>query len=129
MSAIDCAVDAVPLIVVVLTERFEQTLPDPLTCRAVEPVEHRLPGTKIAREISPRSPRPPPPQHRFHEVAVVPPRPPGALPHAQRRFDSQPLPLIQLQANHRGRLMEHTLAAMESSLLPSAAKNSARPAG
>ena len=84
MSAIDRAVDAVPLIVVVLTERFEQTLPDTPACPAVEAIEHRLPRAKIARQISPRSARTPPPQYRFHEVAIVPPRPPGALPHAQR---------------------------------------------
>ena len=103
ISAIDSAVDAVPLIVVVLTERFEQMLPDTLACPAVEAIEHRLPGAKIAGEISPRSARTPPPQYRLHEVAIVPPRPPDTLPHAQRCFDLLPLSLIQLQANHWAR--------------------------
>jgi hypothetical protein len=35
---------------------------------------------------------------------------------AQRRFDPLPLLLIQLQAHHRGPLMEHTRAPMESPL-------------
>ena len=38
-----------------------------------------------------------------YEVAIVPPGPPRALHHAQRCFDLLPLPLIQLQANNRGR--------------------------
>ena len=102
MSAIDRAVDAVPLIVGVLTKCFEQTLPDTLACPTVEPVEHGLPGAKVAGKISPRRACTPPPQDRFHEVAIVTPRTPGAFPHAQRCFDPLPLPLIQVQAHHRG---------------------------
>src|SRR5688500_5139389 len=116
MSAIDRAVDAVPLIVGVLTKWCEQTLPETLACPTVEPVEYGLPGAKVTGKISPRSACTPPPQYRLHEVAIVPPRPSGAFPHAQRCFDPLPLPLIQLQAHHLGRPMEHTGGSMESPL-------------
>lgn len=66
------------------------------------------------RPISPRSVCTPPPQHRRHEVAVVPPRPPGAFLTPQRCFYLRPLPLVQLQASHRGRPMVHLFASMES---------------
>src|SRR5688572_30179260 len=114
MSAIDRAVDAVPLVVGVLTKCFEHTLPDPLACPAVEAIEHGLPGAKVAGKISPRSACTPPPQYRLHEVAIVPPRPSGAFPHAQCCLDLLPLPLIQLQANHRGHPMEHTGGSMKA---------------
>ena len=127
MSAINRAVDAVPLVVGLLTKCFEQTLPDTFACPAVEAIEHGLPRAKIARKIPPRSARTPPPQYRFHEVAIVSPRPPGALPPAQRCFDLLPPPLIQLQANHGGRPMEHTLDSMESLLLSVPSETSARP--
>ena len=127
MSAIDRAVDAVPLIVGVLTKCFEQTLPDTLACPTVEPVEHGLPGSKVAGKISPRRACTPPPQYRFYEVAIVTPRTPGAFPHAQRCFDPLPLPLIQLQVYHRGHPMEHTRDSMESPLF-CALRRSARPA-
>jgi hypothetical protein len=52
--------------------------------------------------------------HSFQEVAIVTPRTPGAFP--QRYFDPLPLPLIQLQAHHRGHPMEHTCDSMESPL-------------
>ena len=48
MSAIDRAVDAVPLIVGVLTKSFEQTLPNTLAFPAVEAMERGRPGTKVA---------------------------------------------------------------------------------
>src|SRR5688572_19046487 len=84
MSAIDRAVDAVPLVVGVLTKCFEHTLPDPVACPAVEAIEHGLPGAKVAGKISPRSACTPPPQYRLHEVAIVPPRPSGAPSWARR---------------------------------------------
>src|SRR5688500_9891374 len=87
-----------------------------LACPTVEPVEYGLPGAKVTGKISPRRACTPPPQYRFHEVAIVTPRTPGAFPHAQRCFDPLPLPLIQLQAHHRGHPMEHTGGSMESPL-------------
>jgi hypothetical protein len=70
----------------------------------------------LANGISPRRACTPPPQYRFDEVAIVTPRTPGAFPHAQRCFDPLALPLIQLQAHHRGHPMEHTGGSMESPL-------------
>ena len=70
--ALDRTVDAVPLVVVLLRERFEQTLPDTLACLAVEPIEYVLQGPKSLARSSPRT-------------------------HAERRLDVLPLPLIQLQ--------------------------------
>ena len=66
MSAIDRAVDAVPLVVGLLTKCFEHTLPDTLACPAVEAIEHGLPGAKVAGKISPRSTCTPPPQYRLN---------------------------------------------------------------
>jgi hypothetical protein len=99
MVFFDRAVDAVPLILGVLTKPFEQTLPDTLACPAVEAIEHGLPGTKVVGKISPRRARTPPPQDRFHAVAITAstrlrssrPGRAGAFPHAQCCFD--PLPL------------------------------------
>src|SRR5436190_6442282 len=116
-----------PLIVGVLTKCFEQTLPDTLACPTVEPVEHGLPGAKVAGKISPRRACTPPPQDRFHEVAIVTPRTPGAFPHAQRCFDPLPLPSSKCKRTIVDTHGAHWRLNGKPALL-SALRRSARPA-
>ena len=114
MSAIDRAVDAVPLVIVVPTEPFEQALPDTLACPAVEPIEHCLPRTELAGQISPRSACAPPPQHGLHEVTVVPPGPSGS-PSSHPARPRSSATAARLAANEPScRSMQHTRSSMES---------------
>src|SRR4051812_21829077 len=79
--------------------------------------------------MSPRRACTPPPQYRLHEVAIVPPRTPGALLYTNRCLDLLPLPLIQLQANASWTL--HGAHPRKPALLsaPETSARSARPAG
>ena len=94
MGAVDRAVDAVPLVIDVRPKRVEESLPFPILRPAVEPVESRLPWTKIGGKISPRHARTTPPKDRFDEVSVIVWWTTGTTFARQKGFDLRPLPFF-----------------------------------
>src|SRR5262245_33065642 len=97
VSAVDRAVDAVPFVVTITLQRFEQR--DPLASfgPSVESIEHGFPRSEIVRQVTPWHSSTTPPQHRFDEVPVVLRRASASFSlRDEQRFNLLPLPLVQL---------------------------------
>jgi len=118
MCSVDRAVDAVPLIVPVCLQCLKQSGPRALLRPPIKPVEHRLLWPKLRWEISPWNARPPPPQDGFHELPIVISPATWAPLVSQDRSELRPLPVVQLESNHR-LPMEHRRHPMESNFPPS----------
>ena len=101
VRSIDRAVDAVPLIVPVCLQCLKQPGPRTLLRPPIKPVKNRLPRPKLCWEISPWNARPPPPQDGFHKLPIVISSATWAPPFCQDRSDLPPLPIVQLESNHR----------------------------
>jgi hypothetical protein len=71
VGPIDCAVDAVPLVVAIRLHSFEHSLPLTRFRPAIEAIEHRLPRSELVGQIAPWHAGSPPPQHGFDEVSIV----------------------------------------------------------
>jgi hypothetical protein len=71
VRADDRGVDAGPLVVHVHLQHSEQPLPLALLRPAIEAVEHGLPRTELARQITARCPSTLDPQHRLDEASII----------------------------------------------------------
>jgi len=96
VGSIDRAVEAVPLVIDVGLQGTKQPSPLAALGPPIEPIEHGFPWPKLFGQVSPRSSGPPPPQHRFDEVAVVVAPLADRIIGYQERMNPRPLLVAQL---------------------------------
>src|SRR5262249_58789947 len=78
VGTVDGAVEAVPFVITVALQRFEQAPPPAASGPAIKSIEDRLPRPKLGGHVSPCNPSAPPPKNRFNEVPIVSGRSPSA---------------------------------------------------
>jgi hypothetical protein len=110
MGAIDRAVQALPLVINIRLQCLEQPLPLALLGPAIEPIEHRLPGTKPLWQLSPRHAGSTPPHNRFDEISVVSRWAASSSLARQEALHLSPLPVVHLNTQRHGLLQWSPLA-------------------
>jgi len=113
---VDRAIEAVPFVVRIRPQGFEQSVPSAGLGPPIEAIEHGLPWTEMVGKIPPRYAGTPPPEHRLDEVAIISSRTTCSSLRPQNRSDLRPLPLVELTSNHPAAPWSKSLPAWKSYL-------------